>query len=1090
MLTTTKKVFCVLAMLLGASVMLWAQVETGRILGTVTDQSGAVIPGAKITITNLETNLSYETESDAEGHYESLPLRIGTYSVTAEMAGFKRAVRSGIDVRIRANVLVDLALEVGQVTQEVSVTEQAPLLETTQAAQGQVIDNQKMVDLPLNGRNYIELALLSVGANRQPPGARASGFSGSGMRATMNNFVLDGIDNNNNQATMDARQGETVRPSVDAIKEFKVVTNSFSAEYGRALGAVVNVSIKSGSNDVHGTVFGFLRNEAFDAKNFFDKPDEPKPPFKRSQFGFSLGGPIIKDKTFIFGDYEGTRIRESRTVNNTIPTQKMLAGDFSEILPTQIYDPASYNPATKLRAPFPNNVIPSARFDRVSAQAAQWYPAPNKPGLKQNYLYNPPSPDDTDKWDVRVDHTIGPSDNLYGRFSFQRRKDPASPNLPPPAFDGAEMDFQHDGRNFVIGYNHIFTPTLINSLKVGWNRIYTDRQAPIDYNYNAQLGIPGVNTFDRGGAQFNISTVTNLGTGPYNPDPADSQTRQLVNDTTWIHGKHTVKFGANLNWLQAFNNNAQQSPGVFYFNGSFTRDSKTKKQGSPIADFLLGDAWSAAVSNFCYFNWRAPYYGFYVQDEWRVTSRLTLSLGVRYEVRPPWVETRNRIVNFDIDTDPANPKLVAARDGSRYSRATLNTDKNNFGPRFGFAYRATDSTVIRGGYGVYYTTYEAFGDGRSISANPPVFYRSRIYTDRVHPTLPLREGFPAGLLTAEHVTDLVLITQDRHGRLPYAQQWSFSIQRELPGDMLFEIGYYGNVARKLMRRTEGNPAPPGPGNVNARRRYQYIEIPPDNVPVTSLSYAVRLQPSVNTNFNSLQMRVEKRLSHGLSLLTSYIWSKTISGGRGQSGAGGTGTMYPQDPMNLRAERALAAEHYPHRFVTSYIYDLPFGRGRTYLSNANPVVDGFLGGWTIAGITTLASGRRVNLTVKGNPSNTGVGGGGADRPNALHDWRLSRDERTLGRYFDTSAFVANDPYTYGNAGRNLLEGPGTVNFDLAVYKYFQITEGLRLQFRAEAFNALNTPQFGVPNAQVGNPNFGSIAGAGRPRNLQFGLKVLF
>jgi len=1064
-----------------------AQVDTARITGTVTDQSGAVIPGAKITITNIDTNLRYPAVSDAHGRYESVPLRIGRYRVQAERGGFKRVVRDGIALQIQETAVVNMELEVGAVTQEVSVSADAPLLTTNEAAQGQVIDNQKMVDLPLNGRDYIQLALLSAGAGETAPGARVGGFSGSGMRATQNNYLLDGLDNNNYQIAHQGRQAETVKPAVDAIAEFKVMTNSYSAEYGKATGAVVNVTLKSGGNQLHGTVFDFLRNEALDAKNFFDRPDQPRPPFKRNQYGASAGGPIRRDRTFFFGDYEGTRIRESATVNNTIPTPRQVQGDFSEILPNRVYDPDTYDAATRQRQAFAGNLIPASRLDVVGVRVASRYPAPNKPGLSQNFLFNPPNQEDRDRWDAKIDHTFSPRDNLYGRFSFQRDKEPGSANLPAPAYGGGNANnFQTDGRNFVVGHNHIFSPTLILATKAGWNRIFTATLPPVDTNLNQELGLTGVNTSVAGMALFSPSGFTAVGLGATTPNLIDSQIRQLISDATWIRGKHTVKFGINFSWLQGYLTNPQQALGVFDFDAGFTRHPVTVREGSPIADLLLGTPFQGQVSSFAYFNQRAPHYDFYIQDEWRLTPRFTLNLGLRWELHLPFVETRNGWANFDIDTNPASPSLVLAESGSRFGRATLRTDANNFGPRFGFAWQARRGTAIRGGYGVYHANYEPFGGAEYLETNPPFLYKAIITTDRITPTILLRQGLPPQAVSPQNARDIQTSSYQRDGRLPYAQQWSFSIQRELPADTLVEVGYYGNVAHKLMRRTEGNYALPGMGNINNRRRYRSVLAPRDNVVIGPLAGTFRHEWNGNTNFHSLQTRVEKRLSRGLSLLSSYIWSKTIADSRGAAGSGGVSSILPQDPRNLRAERALADEHHGRRFVVSYVYDLPFGGGRRYLAAMPPLAETLLGGWSVAGIHTLSSGRLVSLTVQGNPSNTG----GPDRPNVLRDWRLGKDQRSLDRWFDPAAFARNDPFTFGSAARNLIEAPGVVNFDFAVYKSFRLREGWRLQFRWEAFNLFNTPAFGVPNGQLGNPNFARIGGAGRPRNLQFGLKFLY
>lgn len=1067
-----------------------AQVETARITGTIRDQSGGIVSGAQVTITNIQTGISSETTTREDGTFESVPLRIGEYRVTVEAPGFKRAVRSGLVLQIQQTANLDFALEVGEIAQEVSVTAQAPLLTTNEPTQGQVIDNQKIVDLPLNGRDYQQLALLSAGANQPAAGARVGGFSGSGMRATQSNYLLDGVDNNNAQIAYQGRQAEVVRPNIDAIQEFKVMTNVFSAEYGRATGAIVNVTLKSGSNEFHGTAFEFLRNEKLDARNFFDRPDAPRAKFKRNQYGFSTGGPIVRNKTFFFGDYEWMKIRESRTVNATIPTRRMVQGDFSELLPgTQIYDPLTYNAATGERQLFPGNIIPSSRLDPVGAKVASFYPAPNLPGLVRNYGGNPPDDLDRDRWDARIDHHFGPNDILYGRYSYQRDFEPFSPTLPPPAFGAGTADAGNQtttGHGWMANYNHVFTPMFVVSAKVAWNRIFTTIVPVVDRSLNAEIGLRGVNTSIPGMAAFNPAGYTSVGLGTHLPNNADSQNRQVVTDFTWIADRHTLKYGINFSWLQNYLFNPQEGVGVFPFDGAYTRNSRTLREGNSIADLLLGYPFQALTANNAYLNQRAPFYDFYIQEEWRVTRNLTLNLGLRYELHLPWVETRNGWANFDIDTDPNRPALVPAKDGSRFDRSTVRTDANDFAPRFGFAYRASSKTVVRGGIGLYYSQNEAMGGGEYLQTNPPFHFKALVTTDRINPTISLAQGLPEDLISPQNASNIRTSSYDRNLRHAYSYQWNLNLQREFPGDMILEVGYFANAAHKLMRRLEGNFALPGPGDINARRRYRSILVPGSDVVVSPLAGNWRHEASSNSNFHSLQTRVEKRLSHGLSLLGSYMWSKTISDARGTSGAGGVSAVEPQDPLNQRLERSVADEHYGHRFVTSYVYDLPFGRGRSFMSSAGRWADGVLGGWAIAGITTLSSGRRVNLTVQGNPSNSG----NPDRPNVVKDWRLSENERSLERWFDTTAFVRNDPLAYGNAGRNLIEGPGMVNFDVAVYKNFALHESVRLQFRAEAFNVMNTPQFGVPNTQVGNPTFGIISTAERPRNLQFGLKIIF
>ena len=1078
-----KRILCLGIFLSGLVI---AQVETARIIGHIKDQSGAVIPGATITITNTGTQISHVTKAQPDGSYESIPLQVGSYRIAVEQAGFKRVVREGIVLQIQQTALVDIAMEVGQVNQQVEVTGAATLLTVNEATQGQVIDNRKIVDLPLNGRDYIQLGLLSSGTDPAATGARTGGFSASGQRSTQNNYLLDGVDNNDAQIAYQARQGEAVKPNVDAIQEFKVMTNSFSAQYGRATGAIINVTMKSGNNGLHGTLFEFVRNEKVDARNYFDLPGQSEPPFKRNQFGFSVGGPIIRNKTFFFADYEGSRIRQSNTNNSTLPTPAMVNGDFSQLLPgTVIYDPATYNASTGMRQPFSGNVLPKVRFDPIGAKLATFYPAPNKPGLNNNYLSNPPANVNLDHFDVKVDHTFSENDNVYTRFSYQRTVTPATPALPAPAFGSGTLSTETDiGNNYMLAYNHLFSPNFIVSTKVAWNRLYTDIEPPHEF-YNQQLGLKGVATGIPGMAQFSISGYSNLGIGSTTPNLIGSQNRQLISDFTWIHDKHTVKFGINLSWLQSSLINPQDSQGIFSFNGSFTRDPKTARQGNSVADLLLGFPFQGQTSTWAYMNQRAPFYDFYALDEWRVTSRLTLNAGLRYEAHLPWVETRNGWANFDIDTNPARATLVAAKDGSRADRATIQPDLNDFAPRFGFAYILTNKTVMRGGLGIYYSQYEGFGGAQYLEINPPFEYKAVLTTDSVTPTILLSQGLPPNLVTPQNASNIQTSSYDRHLRHGYAEQLSYSLQRELPGDMLLEVGYYANAAHKLMRRTEGNYALPGPGVINSRRRYTSVQVPGSGVVVGPLAGTFRQEATVDSNFNSLQVKVEKRLAHGLSVLGSYMFSKAISNGRGESGAGGVANSLPQDPLNYRAERSIADEDRPHRLVASYVYELPVGRGKPFLGNANPVVNGVLGGWTTAGILTMTSGQLANLTDTGNPSNTG----GPDRPNVLHDWHLASGQ-SLQHWFETTAFALNAPFTYGNAGRNLLRGPRQTNLDFAIYKGFRITERLRLQFRAEAFNATNTPAFGAPNAQVGAPAFGVISSAGTPRNLQAGLKAIF
>lgn len=1075
-------ILAAVVLLVASSRVSWAQ--SAQIGGRITDSTGAVVPDAKIVVANLKTGIDRNTTSNERGLFVVPLLEPGDYRITVEKQGFKPVSRSGITLHVMEKAEFNFTLELGSLTEQIEVVANAPLLSTVEGSQGQVIDNRRMVDMPLNGRDYLQLALLSAGT-AIGTSSRYGPVSVAGQESHQTNFLLEGLDNNNLQIAAQGRRAEPIKPSVDAIQEFKIMTNSFSAEYGRALGGVVNVVLKSGTNKLHGSAFEFLRNESFDAKNFFDRPDEPKPAFKRNQFGFTLGGPIKKNRAFFFGDYEGTRIRESGTVVSTIATPAQIGGDFSGTGVT-IYDPRTYDQSTGLRQPFAKNEIPPDRIDRVAKQAAAWYPPPQNNQLTQNFVFNPPAHEDIDKWDIKTDFVLRASDTLYFRISRHNEFLPASPNLPPPAYGGGASAGarRRPGTSMALGWNHIFTPTLISSTRLGWSRFYTETAVQFSENINTELGLAGVDQTTPGAPGFAISGMRTLGIGSELPNIVDSQNRQLAHDTTWIKQNHTIKFGANIQVLQSFFTNPRASHGVFSFNGNFTRQSKAisgqSRGGRPFADFLLGIPVSTRASNWVYANLRAPWSGFYVQDEWRVTRRLTLDLGVRYERNLPWVETRNGMSNFDIDTDPNNPRLIPARDGSRFDRATTSTSAyaNGIVPRFGFSGRLFDKTVIRGGYGMFFMNYINFGGGQFLTTNPPHQIEVTLTTDNITPAFVLQDGVPAGIVTVDGMSNVELKSYERHPSSPLSQQWNVNVQQELSPNTVLEIGYYGAKANHTQQRFDANYAPPGPGDINSRRRFTQVIVPGPDVVVSPLSRAWRHTNIGNNLFHSGQIKIEKRFSSGFSMLGSYMLSRAIGDDIGLSN--------PQNPLDRRAERGLQDVHMKHRFVASYIYDLPFGHERKWWSNAGTAVELLFGGWSLSGITTMAAGQPFNLSVRGSPANTGL----ANRPDVVGDPNLSRDERNLNHFFNTGAFVPNEPYTYGNAGRNILIGPGVVNFDLGLFKHFRVSEDKFFQFRFEAFNAFNTPQFGTPNAEVGNSSFGRITSAGRPRNLQFGLKFVF
>jgi len=994
--------------------------------------------------------------------------------------GFKPVTRSGVQLEVEQRAELNFMLEVGALTEEVSVVAAAPLLNTMEASQGQVIDNRRIVDLPLNGRDYLQLALLSAGTAEAPSGSRYGGFSTAGQKTTQNAFLLDGLDNNPIELAGAQRRSEMVKPSIDAIQEFKVQTNAYSAEFGRAMGGVVNVTTKSGTNEFHGTAYEFLRNEKLDAKNFFDPPDRPKPPFKRNQFGFTVGGPIVRDRTFFFGDYEGTRIRESATITSTIPTAKMRQGDFSELLPgKKIKDPLTGQP-------FPNNVIPSDRIDPLARKLIGLYPEPMTPGVAANYVYQSPQKEDDNNFGIRIDHSFRDKDNAFVRITRNDRVVPAVLNLPPPAFGSGPYDWTVTGWNVGLNWNHIFTPTVIANFRGGWNYAEFTRVNPAvagKENWNAKLGIPTVDKSQPGGfASIGLTGYRGLGLGAFNGVDRDSQNRQVAGDVTWIKGRHTMKTGVNV--LRSQNNifNIRYEVGAFNFNGRYTGDAA--------ADFLLGWVNQFTWSTRLQVNLRGWNVGAYVQDDYKVTPRLTLNLGARYEIVLPWVDRWDRMGNFLIEAGPENARLVlAGQEGEgRIRRAMFATDPNNIMPRLGLAYELTPNTVVRAGYGIFYGYMEPSGDAEYLIGNPPFAYLVQQTGSPTSPAFLFSQGARPESLTLEKATGLTFVGYERHPQREYAQQWNFNIQRQFGKNWLWETGYAGSRGVHLLMRLEGNYSPPGP-NLDAKRpiKQTTLIIPGKTLTISPVGGVQWHKHAGNSTYHALVTRLERRFASGFTLLASYTFSKTLGDTCGFSASGDTPACGYQDPRNLRLEKGLDNQHVPHRFVLSSIWELPFGRNRRWGTDWPAFINAIFGGWAIGNIVTYASGRPFNLTVQGNPANVGSFTI-VTRPNVVGDpWA---GKRTIERDFNTDAFVAPPQYTLGNAARNLLWERADFNWDFSALKEFHFTESKRLQFRFEAFHFTNTPRFGPPGNTLGTANFGRITSADTPRNLQFGLKFIF
>ena len=1118
MIVSLHKFGCGLFMLALLSASLTAQSTTGTIVGSVTDPSGAVIPGVDLTVTDLGTNITVKGSTDAHGDYVVTELAIGTYSVTFEAKGFKKYVDSGVKVDVQDRVRVNASLQIGQAADTIEVQSAAPLLETDTSSLGQVVDSQRIVDLPLNGRFFTRLAVLTAGTVPTPSGARdenTGGFSANGVRPYQNNFILDGVDNNSLSEDLVSQASFVVGPPPDAIAEFRVETNAMSAEYGRSGGAVLNVNIKSGTNQLHGTAYEFLRNSAMDAKNYYDPGSTSIPAFKQNQFGVSGGGPVIipklyngRNRTFFFADFQGTRIRSSETFLATVPPLAWRNGDFSGF--QAIFDPKSTvvnSDGSVTRQPYPNNKIPPAEFDSVAKRLIDLFPAPNVPGsvgpagVGNNYLSNPSSPDDTNQFDIRIDHKISDSDSIFGRISYSDRN-LIPPGAIPPPLDAASFssgNFLNNARSAVISETHIFTPRIVNELRLGYNRNRSERlQFNSDKNLSALYGIPGIPfTTNNGGLpSFSIGDLTSFGSSQYQPTVEIQNVYQLVDSLSWIQGRHSLKFGAELKPRVEFSILQPPVPrGYFSFNGNATRDpNNLSNTGLGTADFLLGAiSGGSQIASFINDQFEQPGYAGYVQDDFKVSKKLTLNIGLRYEFVSNVMEKYNAFANYNIDTGALD--IVKGRNdplpASFYPQIPINRNaprtlvpnhKLNFAPRFGFAYNVAPHTVIRSGYGLFYSSYEAGPLSIPNPGNLPPFFEQTNYNPlsvtALNPVVnQLSSGFPADALSNPNAPSLFAL--DPHFKNPNVQQWNFGIQQELAWNSLFELTYAGSKGTRLYEFRNANQSTPTAdpnSDINSRRPRPFIP--------TDFSLWCSCGSST---YHSVQTKVEKRFSAGVSFLGAYTFSKTIdeqsNASLGFVGGGGF-----RDPRNPSAEKGLSDFNVAHRVVFSLSYDLPFGKGKMFGNSANRFTTAFIGGWELQTVSSYQTGTPRTVTANIGVSNSD----GEDRPDVVPGVSVVPSNQGPNNWINAAAFQTAVPGTYGNTGRNTIITAGVTSVDLSTFKDFSVTEKAKLQFRAEAFNLPNHPNFRSDslNTSWGSASFGQYSAARPSRQLQVALKLIF
>src|SRR5215470_818957 len=1085
------------------SVTASAQVTTADLVGTIRDNTGAVVRGVKVMLTNVATGVSRSVTTTDDGNYIFTSLHPGLYSLTAEAPGFRKVERTGVELQVNQRAQVDLELPVGEVGETVRIEGTAPLLESQSSVLGSVIQERQAQDLPLNGRNFVQLAILSPGVSGTGFGMKGTIMSGArpddlrpgtelfvnGNRESSNNYLYDGIDNND-RLTL----AIVVRPAVEAIKEFKIQTNLFSAEQGRNPGGQVDVVTKSGGNNMHGAAYEFLRNDTLDANNFFsNRAGQKKPPFKQNQFGGAIGGPVIKGKTFYFGDYDGFRQRQGRVFVNTVPTLRMRQGDFGEVA-GGVFDPATtvQNGAAFTRQQFPNNVIPQNRWDPVTARLINAYPLPTSTALVNNLVTAPTRAQDWDQYDIRVDHNHSERNTFFTRYSWSKTvtTNPFTfaavqlPGLPKAVGLGAEDTFAGAStlraHHAVINWVHVLSPQMILDLRAGYARFQLDfTQADVEGGdqLGVKLGVPNANQQEQQNAIpiFSPAGYTGIGHSRSLPILRRENTYQYVGNLTFTGSAHTVKTGLDVRRRHLTEYQTNRGNGRFNFAPNITNNPANNAGGNAMASFLLGAP--SLIEQDYLLAWvgiRGTEYSAYVADDWRATRKLTLNIGLRYELDTPYSEVANRWANFDPKTATV---LIAGRNGVGES-AGVNTFKKGFAPRFGFAYQLGDRTVVRGGAGIFWNTAGHGGNalrlqrhvpfGPIFSFSPGNFFVTRRVSDGF-PTIP-----PLDLRLADNPSGSV-IGVDPNYQPGYAEQFNLTVQHELPSSLLLKASYVGNLGRHLDTSFNLNQAVPGAGAVNNRR--PFFGVRPTLADVT---WAVSDGLGA---YHAFQFSAEKRLTHGLSGLLSYTWGHSIDT-VGQSFGGGAEGPLPQDPRNRRADRGNSPFDIRHRLTIAWNYALPFGKGRRWLSDGG-LAEYALGGWQVNGINTFQTGLPYTPTANSPTVNTGTG----SRPNRTGDGKL--DDPTVDRWFDTSAFATPAQFTYGNSGRNILYGPGRVNFDFSLFKQFRITEGLNLQFRTEFFNLFNTPQFDLPNAAIGASNAGTITGiVGTPRQIQFGLKLAF
>ena len=1084
MTNATRSVVAIPALFLAMAAVTYGQ-SSSRISGAVTDSSGGAIPGVKVTVTDLDRGTVQITTTNEAGRYAFPTLGVGSYKVTAEAAGFRKATTDPLPLDVNQSLDVDIKMEVGTLNEQVEVVGTAPLLQTSDSQVGRLIENKQIQDLPLAARDFMQLTLLAPGVvesssntrHQTERGTWLGSFAVHGMTAKYNQYLFDGMTGKEMQ-----HETNIFSPSIDSIQEIKIETSNYDAEFGAEAGGHLNVVIKSGTNQLHGALYEFLRNDLVNAK---EKYADRKAELRRNTFGGTIGGPVRKDKTFLFGSWETMRLRQGFTQNSTVPTAAMRAGNFASLLQTDFTNAkplALYDWTTG--QPFAGNLIPAARQNAfVGKFLDKFIPLPNRAGTGgivpiNNYQSLAPQQTATNQFIARADHNFNSQTRLFGHYMIS---DTAT--IGPPVFPAFGYAHNLRGQHSLADFSHLISPSTIFDFRIGYSRFHQQEVTQSAYHQNDAKLLGEMGTCDLPACWHapyftvtNFSTLGNpngatMGQGVSGPRGWKNEIFQINSSLSLVRGKHVIRIGFTGNRYRDTFVEAYYPAGQDNFNGQWTAGAGSA--GFAFADVMLGLP-REILAGLDIFdpNYRNSHVMPWVQDDWKLTPRLTLNFGLRYEWMGKPQANRNTIANF-YQTGPASAEIVTPKDTglSGYflkpdslGRALMMNDNNNFAPRVGFAYQASSNTVVRGAYGVFYQR-DAACTWIGMALNPPFVRNGDVVlsvNQQSFHDYPIEDLGPVVNFKSAAKPAVTGMAVDWHEA--YVQQWNTFIERSISSNTVVKAGYVGHHAVGLQRALYPNEPAPAAGDVQSRRPFQ------------TLGSVTLRSPSGQSTYHGLEVQGEKRYSGGLSLLASYTWSRTID------------DLRALDLWTFGSWKQLSDLDVSHRVSISGVYEIPYGHGRKFGSSAPAFANAVLGGWQWSTIAVLRSGFPFTVTTAGNTANTG---GITQVPNRIHDPNLDRSTRTEYRFFDTSAFVAPAAFTLGNAGGNPLVGPSFQNVDMSLGKVFRIRERFTAQFRGEFFNILNHPNQGQPGATLGTATFGRItATTGDPRTLQFGLKLLY